>query len=158
MYREGAHEQENLLKSIKRVDEAMKAGTAYEDRLEFESHIFFDGATRRLVMMNDFVLQVRFYLSVAVILSSSGQRCSLDTFCITNVFQHRFLLCWIVSLLLRSQLNTFAFSLLPFIFLLSPSFLFLSYSPSALFIIVLSASKAFITFGTYSAQSQRQDS
>ena len=116
MYREGAHEQENLLKSIKLVDQAMKAGTAYNDRLEFESHIFFDGATRGLVM-NDFVLQVRFYLSAAVILSSSGQRCSLDSFHITNVFQHRFLLCWTVSLLLCSQLNssTLAFSVLRFI-------------------------------------------
>ena len=41
-----------------RVHEAMKDGRAYRDRLDFESHIFFDGATRGIVL-NDFVLQVR---------------------------------------------------------------------------------------------------
>ncbi|XP_065196251.1 uncharacterized protein LOC135827718 isoform X2 [Sycon ciliatum] len=57
MYREADYEQENLLKSILHVHKAIQDGTAEQDHLEFESHVFFDGAVRGKTY-NDFVLQL----------------------------------------------------------------------------------------------------
>ena len=57
MYREADYEQENLLKSIRHVHDAVRSQKAQNDNLEFESHVFFDGAVRNKTY-SDFVLQV----------------------------------------------------------------------------------------------------
>nr|AHX26702.1 chitin synthase [Leucosolenia complicata] len=57
MYREADFEQENLLKSIRHVHDAVRSHQAEGDNLQFESHIFFDGAVREKTY-NEFVLQL----------------------------------------------------------------------------------------------------